>query len=251
MATVRSLLDELTPELGQVQSRAEPWVCDTCMGPVSPAFSCCYACNELLEKGVPSQVMGAVVPASIATSPGRWYRRLLTYKDGNPNYRAHLAALAWAYLEQHEDRLSNLAGGAIDVVTPVPSKRGRTFDQHPLRQALAVVRPIEGRLANTLRFEPDAGVNLRRDYYPGCFDPGPDAVSGKRVLVVEDSWVTGATALSAAGALLTYGAVSIAILSLARVVEVDFWADSGHPYLARVLADSAQRESYDITRWLR
>jgi hypothetical protein len=220
------------------------------MGPVQ-GFAFCYACHELASKGVPEALLDAVVPASIATNPGRWYRRLLTYKDGNPAYRAQVAALAWSYLEQHEDRLAALAGGAIDLVTPVPSKKGRTFDQQPLRQALAAVRPIGGRLAHTLSFEPDPDVDLRRDYYPGCFDPGPTNVAGRRVLLVEDSWVTGATALSAGGALMAYGATGVVIMSLARVIDVEFWRGQTHPYLERVLPTSSTREPYDVTLWRR
>lgn len=144
-----------------------------------------------------------------------------------------------------------MAGGAIDIVTPVPSKRGRAFADQPLQQALAVVRPIQARLADTLHFVPAEGVDLRRNYYPDCFDVGPHVVDGARVLLVEDSWVTGATALSAAGALLGRGAESVVVLSLARIVDVAFWSGREHPYLARVLAESESREPFDIAAWCR
>lgn len=83
MATVKSLLDELTPELGQVQHRTHSWVCNVCMGPVS-GFPTCYACGRLRASGAPSRLLDAVVPVSIATNPGRWYNRLSTHKAGNP-----------------------------------------------------------------------------------------------------------------------------------------------------------------------
>lgn len=98
---------------------------------------------------------------------------------------------------------------------------------------------------------PADGVDLRRDYYPTCFDPGPGEVEGQRVLLIEDSWVTGATAVSAAGALLGRGAESVVILSLARIVDVTFWAGHDHPYLPRVLATSDTHEPFQIDAWRR
>lgn len=149
MATVNSLLEELSPEAGQVQSLTEAWVCNTCLGPVRGTFSTCYACGQLSKAGVPAHLTNSVVPASIAMNPGRWYRRLATYKAGTPPYRAHLAALAWAYLDRHEDKLAELAGGKLTIVTPVPSKKGRSYVEQPLQQALSAVTLITACLANT------------------------------------------------------------------------------------------------------
>lgn len=249
MASVRSLLEELSPEAGQVQRRSETWVCNTCLGPVRGTFATCYACGQLSKAGVPDVLTNAVVPATIAVNPGRWYRRLATYKAGHPSYRAHLAALAWAYLDHHEDRLAAMAGGELTVVTPVPSKRGRAYEDQPLQQALSAIKPIHDRMANALEFVPAAEVNFRRNYYPECFDGGPDKVVGERVLLIEDSWVTGATALSAAGALLMHGAAGVAILTLARVFDISYWADTGHPYYDRLLGE--QRVDFRVAEWPR
>jgi hypothetical protein len=42
--------------------------------------------------------------------------------------------------------------------------------------------------------------------------------------------VTGATAVSAAGVLLGFGAAAVAVLPIARVVDMSFWTDEHHPY---------------------
>jgi hypothetical protein len=219
------------------------------MGGVREGFDYCPACKRWVQKGVPQSLLEAVVPATIATDPGRWYSRLATYKVSSPAYRGHIAAVAWSFIEQHETRLAALAGGDLDIVTPVPSKRGCPFAEQPLQQALRAVKPVASRLAETLRFEPAEGIHVRNDYYPDCFDAGPVRVRGSRVLLVEDSWVTGATALSAGGALLKYGAEAVVVLSIARVLNVDYWR--GHPYLQRVARDSEEREPFDITLWRR
>lgn len=64
---------------------------------------------------------------------------------------------------------------------------------------------------------------------PTAFRPGPISVAGKRVLLIEDSWTSGATAISAAGALLDGGAASVLIMPIARIIPSGFWPDD-HPY---------------------
>lgn len=45
---------------------------------------------------------------------------------------------------------------------------------------------------------------------------------GKRVLLVEDAWVTGATAVSAAGSLVEAGAAEVLVLPIARIIDGGF-----------------------------
>lgn len=250
MATVGSLLRELQPELGQVQPRGQDWVCAYCLGPTNyPPHRSCYACGRLRGSGAPIGLLNSVVPISVALNPGRWYRKLSTYKQGNPRFRAHLAALVWRFYKTHRERLEDIAGGPISLVTPVPSKKGRMYPDQPLQQALSAIKPFSGLVAHTLTFVAAPGVDFRRDFYPDCFDPGPRSVSGERVLLVEDSWVTGATAVAAAGALLDRGADSVVILPIARIIDHSFWTGKGHPYLSRILGE--EREDFDVARWPR
>ena len=82
---------------------------------------------------------------------------------------------------------------------------------------------------------------------PPEVEPGPTGVSDERVILIEDTWVTGATALSAAGALLGRGVESVAILPIARMVELGFWNSryGGHPYLGVL------EKPYDPAEWPR
>ena len=99
------------------------------------------------------------------------------------------------------------------------------------------------RLKHTLVFQPNKPVS-RWAYSPDSFTQGPEKVTGARVLLLEDSWVTGATAMSAAGALLKFGASSVAVLPLARVVDQGFW-QLDHPYRR------AMGKPYRFTAWPR
>lgn len=250
MSNVQELLSELLPELGQVQALSNNWVCKGCMGPVNLGWQLCLGCSRLKHAGTPEALLDRVIPVSIAKRPGSWYNRLARYKGGYPGYRAHLAALAWTFVQEHPEDIATILGGEHTAIVPVPSKRGKTFRAHPLRQAISMVRPMGAILVDSLIFVPSSDVvDWRRSYYPHCFDPGPESVEGHRVLLIEDTWVTGATALSAAGALLRDGAESVAIVPIARVLDLSFWETGGHPYVEKVHGESC--EDYDIGRWPR
>ena len=248
MASVQDLFAELLPELGQVQALSRDWVCRCCMGPVTPGWDLCPGCSKLSGAGTPAAVMERVVPMSVAPRPGRWYNRLARYKGGYPEYRAHLAAFSWSFLTTHGAQIHSLLGGEHTAIAPVPSKRGKTFASQALRQAISMVRPMGEILLDALTFVPSPDVtDWRRSYYPFCFDPSADEVAGHRVLLLEDTWVTGATALSAAGALIEHGAESVLILPIARVLDLTFWEAGGNPYVAKV--QGGTREGFDIGRW--
>ena len=63
----------------------------------------------------------------------------------------------------------------------------------------------------------------RKTYNSSAFSAGTTSVVGERVLLMEDTWVTGATAISAAGALLREGASGVMVMPIARAVSPSFW----------------------------
>jgi hypothetical protein len=193
---------------------------------------------------VPVALHGRAVPMTAALSPGPWYTRLWTYKQGQPEYGAVVASLVHIYLTANEARVAELLGGPPAMLTIVPSKRpGVTFATQPFLRALARVPPLRERLAHTLTFVP--GQQLQRwQYNPAAFGLGPITVAGKRIVLLDDTWVTGATAVSAAGALLRDGAAAVVILSAARKIDAGFWPDT-HAYR------QAMAVPYDPAAWPR
>ena len=129
------------------------------------------------------------------------------------------------------------------MLTIVPSKKGYTFNDQPFRLALCRGVPLRPRLHETLRFVPGSSVP-RRGYNSDAFGKGAKSVKGKRVALLEDTWVTGATAVSAAGALLNHGAQSVAILPVARMIEEQHFGGK-HEYCL------ASRQPYDPAKWPR
>ena len=135
----------------------------------------------------------------------------------------------------------------------MPSKKpGFTFPHQPFRQTLALVPPLAKQLRHTLTHIAGQSIG-RREYNPAAFAPGPVSVEGERVVLLDDTWVTGATAVSAAGALLRDGATSVAILPLARMVDSEFWPKD-HPYHHTTIGSMADLDAAsleDVKQWFR
>jgi len=244
--STRDYVDEYAVRFWQVPHEDDPNVCRLCLGAVSGTFAQCFNCNELLRRSTaPASLRGRVVPMSIARNPGGWYSILQSYKTGAwREYAPVVASLAYEWLTAHAHRLSDLLGGAADLLTIVPSKKaGVTFETQRLRFALGIVKPLEERLVRTLECVNPAAYRRAR-YTPEMFRATPSVVAGKRIVVIEDTWITGATAISAAGALLEAGAHSVVVTPIARDFRVHFHSED-HPYLARIA------RAYDVAFWPR
>ena len=219
--------------------------CRACLGPVN-RFELCYACYELFHRqGAPQSLRERIVPMSAALSPGTWYSWLQTYKAFHPERGGVIAALAFEYTNTHTAAVASMLGGTPSCWTIVPSKRGRTYESQPFQRTLSRIGALADRLRETLRLMPGERIE-RKEYKPQVFECVTD-VTNKRVLLLEDTWVTGATAVSAAGALLRAGAASVAIMPVARMVETSFWPED-HPYLVN---SRRPYDPWDLSRWPR
>ena len=245
MATTREIVEQHLGSLGRVLSVTSGSTCTACLGPVSN-HDLCYACNELWRrKGAPWSLADKILPMSSALNPGLWYTWLQTYKGYHQERGDLLAALVYEYTQAHRASIDALLGGSPTLWTIVPSKRGHTFVSQPFCRALCRVTTIANTLTQTLSLRTGERVD-RREFRPQAFDCVID-VGDQRVLILEDTWVTGATAVSAAGALMSAGAAAVAIMPVARMIEKSFWPDD-HPYLVNM---SRPHDPWDLTLWPR
>jgi hypothetical protein len=166
---------------------------------VEVRYTVCRNCAEIRRQlGGP---LSPVTPVSLAVGTGALYGALRRYKTTHPAARHHareLAGLLAAFLHRH---LRCVAPGGIDTVMVVPSQCGRP-PPHPLAGVLQAVPGLPA-AAGLLR-PGDRGVDRRRASRDGV---GVTAsLAGRRVLLLDDTYTTGAHLQSAAWAIRSHGA---------------------------------------------
>jgi phosphoribosylpyrophosphate synthetase len=172
-----------------------------------------------------SAAADVVAPVSLAPGGDQFARELSTYKrtgltEGLRRRRTvGLAAVLWRWLDVHERCLASRVGvGRFDVLTSVPSTTGRV--EHPLRRLVAgVVAGGADRYADLVAIDrTDVGQRTQAvDRFRATRD-----LTGGRVLVVDDTWTTGAHAQSASAALKAAGAIAVGIVVLGRWINPEY-----------------------------
>jgi hypothetical protein len=157
----------------------------------------------------------AVIPVAHAVKGSRLASDLWRYKAaGDLEAAERLRGMLRAFLSDHGACLGQAAGvPGWDQVAVVPSGQGRP-GPHPLREIVASCMPLpEARLS-----APAAVPARGREITVGWPRVASD-VAGQAVLIVDDTWVSGGTAQSAAVALKLAGANRTAIVVLGRHVD--------------------------------
>ena len=219
------------------QSAADLWsplppgdgCCPVCRGPAPRGYPRCYQC-AMHQAEAPGWLADLVVPVSYAPKDGDHYARLCRYKTDAPGAaaaRAMLRALLLIFLREHGPCVWRRAGMPSPArLAVVPSGQGRP-GPHPLLRLLA---PLLVLAPAPLAIRP--GEPLGRSLNPARFRASP-SVAGQSVLLVDDTWVSGASAQSAVVALRLAGARQVAVVVLGRHI------DPADPRSARVLARMA------------
>lgn len=130
-------------------------------------------------------------------------------------------ALLYATLRDHLPALETMAG-RIAVITHVPST-----STDPRRDRRALADAIDSAVSKLPGLAPHRELLAAGPRSPGqarVVDPArflvtdPDQVAGRHVLLVEDTWVTGASVQSSAVSLHRAGAAHVTVLCVARML---------------------------------
>lgn len=143
------------------------------------------------------------------------------YKDehpASPDYRTLVRAILALGIVGHGDCLNAVAGGSPVAWAMVPSTRQspRYGKPHPFHE---IATSVMGGLPEV---EITASEGEKRRFDPERFhiESAPD-LNGN-VLLLDDSWVTGANAQSVAACLKTAGAEQVSIYCVARIVNYNY-----------------------------
>ena len=195
--------------------------CRTCRGPVQAGFARCYQC-DLAHARCGGLLADVVAPVAYAVKGGRLAEDLWRYKSGAAGATeagARLTAVLARFLREHSDQVWRAAGMAAgpELAAIVPSGQGRP-GPHPL---LGIVASCVDVPIVPLSAAPGAAARARglADGVAAGWLTVGGAVAGADVLLVDDTWVSGATAQSAAAALKAAGARRVALVVLGRHVD--------------------------------
>jgi hypothetical protein len=195
---------------GLHQPRDASVSCTVCRGPLRPGYARCFQCTQhrLLGGGLLADV---VAPVSYAVRGTGFAVALAQYKSGDRRAAESLLALLLAFLRDHGSCVWRRAGmpepGRVAVV---PSGCGRP-GAHPLL-LLAGPRLLLPLVPLAIRHGEQG-----RDLNSSRFVAGP--ADGADVLLLDDTWVSGASAQSAAVALKRAGAGRVAVVVLGRYLN--------------------------------
>jgi hypothetical protein len=204
-----------TPALSPVLP-AGPDCCVVCRGSVDARYQLCYNCANH-RRAAPGLLADLVVPISYSIGGTSYATALWQYKShtaessARDNARAALLLILLVFLHDHGRCLWPPVGVAAPThVAVVPGGRGRT-GMHPLK---ALARPYLALPWADLVIR-SGDLALGRDLHVGRFGV-TGRLTGATILLLDDTWTSGASAQSAAAALKLAGARSVVTVVLGR-----------------------------------
>ncbi len=201
----RPVIAPLVPSLLPVPAE-QTGICECCRGPAKSGFSTCFQCDQAEGS---CGILPNVLPISMAVSGEQLHHVLRSYKDGvtaqeRNRSTLQLAALLAVFLGEHASCI-----GPFDVVTGVPSPRGVRI--RPILARISALDEKYQELLTLSRPRPSRAVD------PLAYDC-PD-LTGQRVLLIDDTFASGASVLSAVGRLKRSRAKSITPLVIGRFLN--------------------------------
>lgn len=188
-------------------------VCPRCLNLTREPSGLCRACQASDDQ------LAVVVPISYSVG-GEWLHHVIaSYKrDADPSVPdavLTLAEICDRFVSVHELCVAGAAGvDAFELVTTVPSGQPGRDAHHPLRR-------IIGEMVGATRDRHERllvcgeGPTVPRHFDAARYR-ATRRLDGEAVLLVDDMWTSGASAQSAAAALLGAGAGSVAAVVIAR-----------------------------------
>lgn len=202
-------------------------VCRICHSAPNAGYSICYSCEQTMDQV--SRPVSRVVPICLTASDNQLHHSLRKYKDDvytppsiRRRFSVQIAALFTRFLSNHRACIAARASGGWDCITYVPSTRRRT-GEHPLNEALCLSPWLDRQLEQLLA--PGPGRATHNAASDDAFSLVHE-VAGQRVLLLDDTFTSGARGQSAASTLQLGGAQVVALVPAGRYVDPMFSQES-------------------------
>lgn len=214
--------------------------CRVCASPVTE-YPTCWACSRHLDSG--ETLADRVATMVYATEGGRstyadqTYVAMYGYKGANPQlpHVQLVRSLVALGIGGHLICAHRMSGLPTLRWSSVPGT-GHQRSEHPLHQ---IVAPMFSSPEFEVPLTMCTGATKGRALQPENFRVEGPVDGSTHVVLIDDSWVTGGSAQSAAIAVRRAGAGSVSILALARVLNPGFGPTSAF------LRSSWARQDFD------
>jgi len=196
-------------------------VCPVCFGFKQATYKLCIACDRQPNH------CDAIVPITYSLETGQVHHALRHYKDDRrkeirTEFTFDLTAILWRFLAKHETCAAESSGtDTFDMVTVVPS--GQATPDSPRPRLTRIVEEYCEHTAprfRTLLERTDQPAEAHC-YKADRFD-ARDNLTGESVLLIDDTWTTGASVQSAARTLKSAGASKVGAVVIGRHVNGEF-----------------------------
>lgn len=216
-------------------------VCNVCHGAPGTGYARCESCNKTIRQvSIPVE---RIVPISLYRTASQLHHVLRGYKDNidgdvRSDLTRQVAALLYRFVSEHRGCLERFMG-TWDAVVVVPSTREPSSLAHPLVRALLMAPGLREQLISPLTpGSVKIGHRVASDDGFAC----ANEVAGRRVLLVDDTFTSGARMQSAASALNRAGGSVVGAIVVGRVIDTEFSSE------ALAMWNQARSYPFDFTR---
>lgn len=221
-------------------TRRADGACARCAGLTNPGYATCYQCQYDYPAALPD-LAGFMTYAADGTQAGAL---MYGYKASMPQRENQIVItlLIHRALVTHRSCPATIVGAPVTHWATVPSTKRRP-GPHPLHALVAGLRgDPELALAHA------SGVAPRRKHVvSGLFQANGTVPTGSHVLLIDDTWTSGGTVLSAVHTLRQAGASFVTVLSIARWLSFDFMNRPRPNHVVGPLHDALLRQRvYDV-----
>ncbi|OTA27299.1 hypothetical protein B9G54_01910 [Alloscardovia macacae] len=205
-------------------------LCPSCSGLKSEKYKECFTCISLQKQAL--QLNGGLADATYfgfyAVKGTQMYRTMFQYKIPRMNDVRIVASILEDTFITHYDDFIQEMGESPTAWATIPSQTdSRRYGRpHPLR---IIAKSIFSQIGiPEVILECDSAKSdysgNRRGYSPDIFhvSGGVDETNG-HVLLIDDSWTTGHSIQSAAGALKQSGIQRVTAFCIARIIDGEYW----------------------------
>ena len=215
-------------------------VCRVCHGAPGAGFAVCFSCHKAMKQV--SRPCPNILALSLYRTNSQLWSILRYYKDSpSAEVRARMSLQVSAFLGILLDRHAKcirIECGRWDGIATVPSTSGRS-GPHPVTEAVRRIGSMKDQVDELLAVGP-VMIGHTAGHDEGFVVTKP--VAGRNILVVDDTYTSGARAQSAASALQLAGAKVPAIVVVGRVINPEFSTENA------ILWDRQRKIAFDFTR---